>query len=91
MNILVVVAYVVVVLFVVLAMTRLLSVAFEMFRPARRWNQRSGRDRRRRPNSVSLDRRCGPRRQDDIAAEFLAEADARPAVVMGGSAGGQEA
>ena len=39
--------------------------------PKRRWVERSPRDRRQRRVPVARDRRKGPRRQEDIARQFL--------------------
>jgi hypothetical protein len=41
--------------------------------PTTRWVRRSGTDRRRRHISVPVDRRQGPRRQEELAARFLAD------------------
>jgi hypothetical protein len=46
----------------------------------RRWVGRSGRDRRRRTGTVAMEQRRSPRRQEDIANQFLAGFGKRAAV-----------
>jgi hypothetical protein len=56
--------------------------------PTTRWVRRARIDRRRRDVPVALDRRRGPRRQEEIAAQFLAEvATGRPRALVRRPAG----
>jgi hypothetical protein len=45
--------------------------------PTTRWVRRSGADRRRRNLPVAVERRQGPRRQEELATHFLAEMGAQ--------------
>lgn len=78
MDVVVVVAYVVAALFLAWCAARAVTAAVELLGPRRkRWVERSPRDRRRLDIPLARDRRRGPRRQDDLATEFLERATGR--------------
>ncbi len=66
------VAYVLAGMVVVALLVLLIRVLVTAVRgPRRTWVERSPRDRRQRRVPVPVERRKGPRRQEDIARQFL--------------------
>jgi hypothetical protein len=54
------------------------SAAIRQWRePTTRWARRAAADRRRRKVPMPVERRAGPRRQEDVATEFLNEVGTR--------------
>jgi hypothetical protein len=51
---------------------RVAEVVHRWREPTTRWVSRSRVDRRRRSVPVAIERRCGPRRQEDVARAYLA-------------------
>jgi hypothetical protein len=60
---------------IVLLAIRIAQAVRPLHEPSTRWVQRSGVDRRQRSVPVAIERRKGPRRQEEIAGRFLDELD----------------
>ena len=57
--------------------TRVSTAVRQWREPTTHWSQRSPVDRRRRNVPVAVERRAGPRREEDVARQFLAVAGTR--------------
>lgn len=75
MTVLLLLSYVALAVLALVLIVALVRIVRSAMGGKRAWVERSGKDRRQRPVSLRKERRKRPRRQEDIARQFLDRVD----------------